>query len=261
MTENPNQPRDYDAVLGGQILPPQGSAILGGLEGVKSRLASAVVEQRAAALKEALNYGGAGLDLVIQAWKDESGPVKRVAYSLLREQKYNPWLQMKCLRTLKGHSASVRSVVISPDGKTIVSGSQDESFKLWDLQTGQQLSTIRRHSSYIHAVTISADGQKLIIGNKDKTTIEVWDLQTGQEIRTLTGHSDWVNSVAISADGHTLISGSRDNTIKVWNLRTGQELCTLTGHLGSVNSVAIFADGHTLLSGSDDTTIKVWGVL
>lgn len=79
-------PDEYDAVLGGQAQVPDGSVILGGLEGVKMRLASAAVEQRGTALSEALKYGEAGLDLVIQAWKNESGQVKWAAYSLLRER-------------------------------------------------------------------------------------------------------------------------------------------------------------------------------
>ncbi len=86
MTHNPNQPREFDAVLGSQLPAPDGIAVLGGLEGVKRRLASATVEQRIAALKEALNYGSPGLDLVIQALKDEAKQVRWAAYSLLCER-------------------------------------------------------------------------------------------------------------------------------------------------------------------------------
>ncbi|WP_338022919.1 response regulator [Argonema galeatum] len=84
INNNLHQPREYDAVLGGQNPPPANAVVLGGLEGVKWRLASADVEQGVAALKEALNYGEAGLDLVIQVWKDELGQLKWAAYSLLR---------------------------------------------------------------------------------------------------------------------------------------------------------------------------------
>ncbi len=65
MADNPNQPRKYDVLKGGQALPPSGRVILGGLEGVKRRLARVVAQQRIAALKDALNYGEAGLGLVI----------------------------------------------------------------------------------------------------------------------------------------------------------------------------------------------------
>lgn len=86
MTENQNQPREYDAVKGGQSQVPLGAAVLGGIPGVKSRLASPGVEVRIAALSEALKYGDAGLDLIIAALRDESMAVKFSAYSLLKDR-------------------------------------------------------------------------------------------------------------------------------------------------------------------------------
>lgn len=86
MTENQNQPREYDAVLGGQSQVPLGAAVLGGIPGVKSRLASPGVEVRITALSEALKYGDAGLDLIIGALQDESMSVKFAAYSLLKDR-------------------------------------------------------------------------------------------------------------------------------------------------------------------------------
>ncbi|MEG4809648.1 formylglycine-generating enzyme family protein [Microcoleus sp. F8-D3] len=86
MTENPNQLRAYDAVKGGQNPPPLGAAVLGGIPGVKSRLASPIVEVKITALSEALKYGDAGLDLIVGALQDESMAVKFAAYSLLRDR-------------------------------------------------------------------------------------------------------------------------------------------------------------------------------
>ena len=83
MTENRDRPKEYDAVLGGQNTPLVNAAILGGIEGVKGRLAYPDVEVRVAALKDALKYGEAGLDLVIKALQDRAIKVKFAAYSLL----------------------------------------------------------------------------------------------------------------------------------------------------------------------------------
>ncbi len=85
MSENENQPREFDAVLGGQALPPP-SLVLGGLEGVKRRLTSSVIEVQVAALSDALSYGEAGLELVIQALPNSSQQLQRVASLLLREK-------------------------------------------------------------------------------------------------------------------------------------------------------------------------------
>ena len=86
MSNHQNEPREYDAVLGGQNLIPVNAAILGGISGVKSRLASPAIEVRITALSEGLKYGEAGLDLIIQALHDESMQVKIAAYSLLKDR-------------------------------------------------------------------------------------------------------------------------------------------------------------------------------
>ncbi len=105
---NQNQPGEFDAVLGGQAPPPVAGVILGGLEGVKSRLLSSVVEVQVAALSDTLYYRDAGLDLVIEALPDISGEVLSYAARLLREQgglkgkqallEHNPWLFFTTLK-------------------------------------------------------------------------------------------------------------------------------------------------------------------
>lgn len=84
---NPSQPREFDAVLGNGTIPPFQGVVLGGIEGVKSRLNSSSPEARIVALREALNYGEAGLDLAIAALNDSSKLVQGSAYQLLRERK------------------------------------------------------------------------------------------------------------------------------------------------------------------------------
>ena len=136
MAENLNQPRVDDAVLGGQNLAPAGSLVLGGIEGVKNRLSSAVEEQRIAALQDAIKYGEAGLDLVIGALQDESGQVGGAVYRILRERveprvkqalrKCNPWQFESLIESRlhnNCHSDLVPCVAISPDGQTFISGS------------------------------------------------------------------------------------------------------------------------------------------
>ncbi|BAZ00951.1 protein kinase [Tolypothrix tenuis PCC 7101] len=162
-------------------------------------------------------------------------------------------------KTLEGHSSLIRSVAISPDGKTLASGSDDKTIKLWNLKTGKQIRTLTGHSHWVFSVAISPDGKTLASGSIDDT-IKLWNLETGEQIRTLTGHSGDVNSVAISPDGKTLVSGSINGTIELWNLETGEQIRTLDGHSSNVYSVAISPDGKTLVSGSVDKTIKLWNL-
>lgn len=81
------RPKAYDAVLGGQNLAPVNGAVLGGIEGVKMRLASGKIEQQITALKQALDYGEVGIDLVIAALDRESEQIRTAAYFLLKERK------------------------------------------------------------------------------------------------------------------------------------------------------------------------------
>ncbi|NJK68787.1 MAG: PspA/IM30 family protein [Microcoleus sp. CSU_2_2] len=84
--ENFDQPKPYDAVRGGQLSPPVGGLVLGGLAGIKHRLSSSVNEHRIAALNETLNYGDAGLKIAIAICQSETGPVQQAACDLLRQR-------------------------------------------------------------------------------------------------------------------------------------------------------------------------------
>ena len=200
---------------------------------------------------------------------------------LIQSFKFKPFLKEK------GYSNSVNSVVISLDGKTMVSGSDDNTIKIWDMQSGECLNTLEGHSRSISSLAISIDGKTVVSGSYDKT-IKIWDMQSGESLHTLTGHSYDIGSLAISPDGKTIVSGgSWDNTIKIWDMQNGECLDTFPsildtleghGHSRRVNSVAISPDGKTIVSGgggtvkvinsdrktivnrSDDSTIKLWDI-
>jgi len=158
--------------------------------------------------------------------------------------------------TLRGHERRVFSVSFSPDGKRIVSGSEDKTIKLWDLSTSAELMTLRGHEGGVGAV-FGPNGKRIVSGSTDKT-IKVWDAETGEEVMTLRGHEAPLWCLNLSPDGKKIISGSKDKTIKVWDAATGVEVMTLTGHEDTVSSVAFSPDGKRIVSGSWDKTIKVW---
>ncbi|MEH2184400.1 hypothetical protein [Nostoc sp.] len=86
MNNNSNQPRQFDAVHGGEAPPPVSGVVLGGIEGIKSRLKSSVIEVQVAALSEALNYGDMGLDLVIDALTSSASKIRHFAARLLKQR-------------------------------------------------------------------------------------------------------------------------------------------------------------------------------
>ncbi|MEH2346904.1 MAG: ribosome assembly protein 4, partial [Nostoc sp.] len=182
--------------------------------------------------------------------------LRQAVYLKSNEKKENRAIEVN---TLEGHSSSVYSVVFSPDGKTLASGSLDSTIKLWDVSTGKAIKTLTGHSSTVNSVVFSPDGKTLASGSEDKT-IKLWDVSTGKAMKTLTGHSSSIISVVFSPDGKTLASGSEDKTIKLWDVSTGKAMKTLTGHSSSIISVVFSPDGKTLASGSLDSTIKLWDV-
>src|SRR5205823_6577682 len=121
-------------------------------------------------------------------------------------------------RTLQGHNILVWSVAFSPDGKRIVSGSFDQTVKVWDAQTGRQELTLRGHTQPVQSVIFTPDGKRIVSGSDDQT-LKVWDTQTGQVERTLKGRSSFIRGVAISPDGMRIVSGC-GQTPEVWNLQT-----------------------------------------
>ncbi|QRV72059.1 hypothetical protein RhiJN_00073 [Ceratobasidium sp. AG-Ba] len=163
-------------------------------------------------------------------------------------------------KRLAGHTFWVRSVAYSPDGAYIASGSNENTIRMWDAHTGQQVGhPLTGHTDWVRSVAYSPDGAYIASGSDDKT-IRMWDAHTGQQVgHPLTGHTDWVRSVAYSPDGAYIASGSDDKTIRMWDAHTGQQVGhPLTGHTSSVESVAYSPDGAYIASGSLDRTIRMW---
>jgi WD40 repeat protein len=161
---------------------------------------------------------------------------------------------------LHGHYNTVSSVMFSPDGKCIVSGSSDQTIGLWDAETGELLRPpLKGHEDAVLCVVFSPDGKRILSGSHDQT-IRLWDAETGELLLPpLHAHEDGVSSVAFSPDGKCIVSGSDDKTICLWNSETGELLQPpLKGHEGWVSSVAFSPDGKFIVSGSQDMTIRLW---
>ena len=139
------------------------------------------------------------------------------------------------LKTITGHK-SVNAVVITSDGKQIVSGSTDSTIKIWDIETGKNINTLIGHHSSIRAIAITPDGKNIVSASQD-TTLKVWDLQTGECLCTCIEHQKSVSVLAIHPDGDKVISGDDDKRLIIWNLKNGQllrEIKTFEGYLYAI---------------------------
>ncbi|GFF43825.1 hypothetical protein IFM46972_07340 [Aspergillus udagawae] len=160
------------------------------------------------------------------------------------------------LQALEGHSGPVCSVAFSPDSQLLVSGSHDNTVRLWDTETGMLQQTLKGHSHIVRAVAFSPDGRLLASGSCDNTVC-IWDISTGSLQKALSDFC-WVLSVTFSPDGRILASGLENDLVQLWDLATGTLQHTLRGHSHSVASVAFSPDGQLLASGSHDSTVQLW---
>ena len=112
------------------------------------------------------------------------------------------------------------SLVYSPDGSRLASGSKDGMLRIWDANTGICLLTLAGHKDMICSVAYSQCGTTLASASHDKS-VKVWDANTGRCVLTLNGHRDKVISLICSPFGyHKLASGSNEKSMKVWDFST-----------------------------------------
>ena len=159
-----------------------------------------------------------------------------------------------------GHQGAVMAVAFSPDGTRLVSGSADNSLRIWDVATGQPIGApLLGHTARVRAVAFSPDGRRIVSGAADQT-LRLWDSSSGQPIgRPLEGHRGAVRSVAFSPDGRLILSGSFDHTLSLWDGGSGRPIgLPLQGHRDAVQSVAFSPDGRRFVSGSADGTLRLW---
>ena len=173
----------------------------------------------------------------------------------------------RALFNLSSHSDSINALAVTPNYdkrmKQVISGSADNTLKVWNLEpTGDlnyEILTLSGHANGVKAVAVTPEGNQIISGSDDKT-IKVWNLATGEEKFTFTGHEKTVNAVVVTPDGKRVISGSSDKTIKIWNLKTKKEMFSLNGHANDVKAITVNQQGDLAVSGSVDGTLKLWNI-
>ncbi|KAF9998619.1 hypothetical protein BGZ65_005889 [Modicella reniformis] len=164
-------------------------------------------------------------------------------------------------KDLPGHTEGIYCIQF--DDHKIVSGSRDNTIKIWDLMSGRCLRTYVGHSASV--LCLQYDEQQIVSGSSD-TSIFVWDLETGKVLQRLKGHADSVLSLRFEKD--IVVSCSKDRTVKIWKISTGEMIRTLVGHRAAVNAVQFSPESSSpspfagnprvVVSASGDKTIKIW---
>ena len=163
------------------------------------------------------------------------------------------------LALLTGHTGRINSISLSPDGRTLASGSHDNTVRLWDMDTQTEIGRFEGHTDAVNSVSFSPDGRTLA-SRGDDNTLRIWDVDTQTQIHTLEGHTGSVESISFSPDSQTIASGGNDDIVRLWDVDTRTEIGGLEGHTGYVSSVSFSPDGRTVASGSHDNTVRIWDV-
>ena len=137
------------------------------------------------------------------------------------QSKTAPWLRPAApsltqaggalLRTLSGHEGGINTVAVTPDGQFAISGSDDNTLKVWSLDTGEEVTTLKGHTDWVRSVAVTPDGQFAISGSYDNT-LKVWSLSTGHEVACFVAEQP-LYACAVSRDGKTIVAAGQSGRV------------------------------------------------
>ncbi|KAI9758843.1 MAG: hypothetical protein M4579_002789 [Chaenotheca gracillima] len=156
------------------------------------------------------------------------------------------------VRVLTGHIHSVRAIAAHAD--TLVSGSYDNTVRVWKISTGETVHRLQGHTSKVYSVVLDHQRNRCISGSMDNF-VKIWSLDTGTVLYNLEGHTSLVGLLDLSHD--RLVSAAADSTLRIWDPENGQCKSTLSAHTGAITCFQ--HDGQKVISGSD-RLLKMWNV-
>ena len=169
----------------------------------------------------------------------------------------------KVAHIFTGHRDMIYALAISPDGKTLATGSYDQKIKLWNVADGTERKTLSGHNGAVYALAFRPDGKLLASASADRT-VKLWDVASGERRDTLSQPTKEQFAVAWSADGKRLAAAGADNRIRVWSVspdakETSNPLVVARfAHEQAILRLVWSADGAAMLSSAQDGTVRVW---
>lgn len=158
---------------------------------------------------------------------------------------------------IKAHFKPVSTVALHPRKQLVVTASDDTTWKMWPLPSGEAVMTGKGHTDWISDVDFDMSGTMLASASGDQT-VKIWDFDQGKCVLTFNDHTQAIWSVSWHHTSNFIASGSMDHTIKVFDLNSERCRSILRGHTDSVNSVQFLPFGNTIVSSSADKTISLW---
>jgi WD40 repeat protein len=158
---------------------------------------------------------------------------------------------------MQDHTNFISCMLLTPDGRYVVSGSWDQTMKVFEVGTWKCVATLRGHTGTITHMVATKDCRYLVSAGSDNN-VRVWDMASWECVTTLQGHTKSVSCLLLTVDEKHVVSASWDKTLRVWEMGTWACVATLEGHTDDVSNVTQTLDGKFLASGGLDNTVRIW---
>jgi len=165
--------------------------------------------------------------------------------------------QLRVRRRVLQHNGRVLAVAFSPDDKIVLTGSWDQTARLWDAATGTPIGQPLQHPDMVHAAVFSPDGKTILTGCRDKIA-RLWDATTQKPVGEPLIHEDHVLAVAFSPDERRIFTGGKDKIARLWDAATQKPIGEPLKHPGWITDVAFSPDGETFVTACEDGSARFW---
>lgn len=155
------------------------------------------------------------------------------------------------------HDGEVFSASFSPDGKRVVTASEDGTTLLWGAETGEPWGRPLLHAEAVHSAAFSPDGRRVVTASGKAA--RVWDVASGELLGKELPHDERVNCASFSPDGSRIVTASSDKMARIWDT-DGRPLRKLEGHDRGVVSASFSPDGRQVVTASFDHKARLWDV-
>jgi WD40 repeat protein/predicted Ser/Thr protein kinase len=155
------------------------------------------------------------------------------------------------------HDGPVVQAQFSRDGRYLITASDDQTARVWDVRTGKAAGSPLRHDGAVAWAAFSPDGRKAVTAGRDATA-RVWDALTGRSPLPPLRHEGAVLCASFSDDGRRVLTAGEDGTARLWDAATGEALAPPLRHGGVVRCAAFGPDGRRVVTASADRTARVW---
>jgi WD40 repeat protein len=162
---------------------------------------------------------------------------------------------------LKGHTGTMTTVAFAPDGRSLVTGSQDGTIRCWNAATSQTRWLAHGRAGEatptVFCVQFSSDGKTVATAAYRDPAVRMWDSTTGRELGSFPGTAAMISVVTFTPDGRSLVTGDCQGGLTIWDMGSRRLLQSWNSECGWIASVAFVGNDRTLAS-AGESRIKLW---